>query len=74
MLGEWFAKTSRRSDIFLATKFMRSDPNTPPGTSGYIREQLEQSLKDLQTGYIDLYYQHRVDGALPIEGLLRIRT
>ncbi|EPT05507.1 hypothetical protein FOMPIDRAFT_1027125 [Fomitopsis schrenkii] len=53
VLGKWFAKTWRRSDILLATK-----------TSGYIHEQAAQSLKNPQTDYIDLYYQHRVESAL----------
>ena len=32
-----------------------------------IRNALEGSLKRLQTDYIDLYYQHRVDPQTPIE-------
>lgn len=39
-------------------------PNTPTRTSGYIHEQAAQSLKNPQTDYIDLYYQHRVESAL----------
>ncbi|KZT67996.1 Aldo/keto reductase [Daedalea quercina L-15889] len=70
IIGDWFTKTGRRSEIFLATKFSRRDPAIPLGTSGYIRDQLEKSLSDLKTDYIDLYYQHRVDGALPIEAVL----
>lgn len=40
----------------------------PPGNSGYIDEQVEKSLQKLKTDYIDLYYQHRVDPTVPIEG------
>ena len=32
-----------------------------------IRHAVEASLKRLQTDYIDLYYQHRVDPNVPIE-------
>lgn len=32
-----------------------------------LRKQLEDSLKRLKTGYIDLYYIHRVDPNVPIE-------
>lgn len=32
-----------------------------------IRAALEASLKRLQTDYIDIYYQHRVDNKIPIE-------
>ena len=70
LIGDWFAKTGRRSEIFLATKFMRlpTDTSYPPGNPGYIHEQVERSLRNLKTDYIDLYYQHRVDPTVPIEG------
>ncbi|KAJ8519182.1 hypothetical protein ONZ45_g3834 [Pleurotus djamor] len=73
VLGRWFAQTGRRSEIILATKFGASDlsnparaafPNSKPS---YIKWQVENSLKALQTDYIDLYYQHRVDPEVPIE-------
>ncbi|KAG6902935.1 hypothetical protein C0995_009327 [Termitomyces sp. Mi166 len=75
VLGKWFAQTGRRSEIFLATKFGAVDldsgdwskPNSKPA---YIRRRLENSLVDLQTNYIDLYYQHRVDPEVPIEVVL----
>jgi aryl-alcohol dehydrogenase-like predicted oxidoreductase len=42
-----------------------------PGKKGlskaYIRSAVEASLQRLQTDYIDLYYQHRVDARVPIE-------
>lgn len=72
-LGKWFAKTGRRSEIFLATKSGSKD--FTPGVTvhkfnskpSHMRRQIENSLKDLQTDYIDLYYQHRVDHDVPIE-------
>jgi len=76
ILGKWFAQTGRRSEIFLATKFGAMDlseggdrhrPNSKPA---YIRDQIQKSLADLQTDYIDLYYQHRVDPEVPIEVVL----
>lgn len=74
-LGKWFAKTGRRSEIFLATKFGALDFNDPERSAkhlpnsmpSYIATRLEASLKALQTDYIDLYYQHRVDPRVPIE-------
>jgi len=33
----------------------------------HIKQVVEGSLKRLRTGYIDLYYQHRVDPEVPIE-------
>ena len=62
----------RRDKVFLATKFgnvrgpngeflgVRGDPH-------YVRSACEASLKRLGIEVIDLYYQHRVDPAVPIE-------
>ena len=63
----------RRNQVFLATKFAivrdRSNPHVR-GVSGkpeYVRACCEASLKRLGVETIDLYYQHRVDPATPIE-------
>ncbi|SHM06840.1 Predicted oxidoreductase [Flavobacterium saccharophilum] len=56
-----------RKDVIIATKFgMISDTgiNSKPE---HIRQVVEASLKRLQTDYIDLLYQHRVDPNVPIE-------
>ncbi|KAJ7153543.1 NADP-dependent oxidoreductase domain-containing protein [Mycena crocata] len=76
IIGEWFVNTGRRSEIFLATKFgagdLREGPNKGKICSepSYIKQAVKRSLKMLQTTYIDLYYQHRVDPAVPIEIVL----
>ncbi|PVF97659.1 Aldo/keto reductase [Serendipita vermifera] len=60
-----------RSKVFLCTKFGPYwKENFHLGVNGkpeYVRQQCEQSLKNLQTDYIDLYYQLRVDRSIPIE-------
>ena len=63
----------RREKVFLATKFAivrdRANPSAR-GVSGkpeYVRAACEASLKRLGVEVIDLYYQHRVDPATPIE-------
>jgi aryl-alcohol dehydrogenase-like predicted oxidoreductase len=67
------ALRGRRDRIVLATKFgiLRDSKNpTVRGISGkpeYVRESCEGSLRRLGTDHIDLYYQHRVDPATPIE-------
>jgi aryl-alcohol dehydrogenase-like predicted oxidoreductase len=67
------ALKGRRDAVTLATKFgfnlgpngerlggMNSQPD-------HIREVVDASLRRLQTDYIDVLYQHRVDPAVPIE-------
>lgn len=62
-----------RDQVVLATKFgIVRDPNNPSvrGLSGkpaYVRQACEASLRRLDVECIDLYYQHRVDPATPIE-------
>jgi len=63
----------KREKIVLATKFgIVRDPANPSvrgvnGKPDYIRRSCEGSLKRLGVETIDLYYQHRVDPATPIE-------
>lgn len=67
------AIAGRRQDVFLATKFgiERSTDNTASrrinGRPEYVRSACEASLQRLRVDHIDLYYQHRVDIAVPIE-------
>lgn len=70
LLGQWFTKTGRRKEITLATKFGISISEKGIGIDGsaaYVKKACNDSLKRLQTDYIDLYYQHRVDQNTPIE-------
>ncbi len=60
-----------RNDVVIATKFgfdiqdgKMAGVNSKPA---HIREVVESSLKRLNTGVIDLLYQHRVDPNVPIE-------
>jgi aryl-alcohol dehydrogenase-like predicted oxidoreductase len=63
----------KRDQIVLATKFgIVRDPANPSvrgvnGNPDYIRHSCEASLRRLGVDVIDLYYQHRVDPATPIE-------
>ncbi|KAI1461895.1 Aldo/keto reductase [Annulohypoxylon moriforme] len=71
IIGKWFAKSGKRSDIFLATKFgavvLDGGKFSFRGDAAYVSEACEKSLKRMGTEYIDLYYPHRVDGTTPIE-------
>ena len=63
----------RRDGVFLATKFAnvrkKEDPSywALSGKPEYVAAACDASLKRLDVDYIDLYYQHRVDPATPIE-------
>ncbi|MER8570166.1 aldo/keto reductase [Mesorhizobium sp. M0924] len=67
------ALKGRRDEVTLATKFgFRIENGRQVGSErdsrpDHIREALEGSLKRLGTDHIDLYYQHRVDPAVPME-------
>ncbi|HEX6340605.1 aldo/keto reductase [Umezawaea sp.] len=62
-----------RDEVVLATKFGfdLSDPATVGAALNsrpeHIREVAEESLRLLRTDHIDVFYQHRVDPAVPIE-------
>jgi aryl-alcohol dehydrogenase-like predicted oxidoreductase len=62
----------RRDEVQVATKFgfALADDGTRGGVDGspaYLRRACEASLRRLGIETIDLYYQHRVDPAVPIE-------
>jgi aryl-alcohol dehydrogenase-like predicted oxidoreductase len=64
------AIADRRDKVVLATKFglLRDDGNRSiSGHPAYVKACCDASLARLGVGYIDLYYQHRVDPDVPIE-------
>lgn len=56
-----------RENIVIATKFALNQHYEVSGRPEYVRAAVEGSLRRLDTDYIDLYYQHRVDPTVPIE-------
>jgi len=70
------AIAGRRNEVILATKFGNvRDPADPShfslsGRPEYVRTACDASLQRLGVDHIDLYYQHRVDPATPIEETL----
>ena len=68
LLGK--AVKSFRDKVVIATKFGFKDGDATKGQDSRperIRQVAENSLRYLQTDYIDLFYQHRVDTNVPIE-------
>jgi aryl-alcohol dehydrogenase-like predicted oxidoreductase len=59
-----------RDKVVIATKFgikIKDGKQSQDSRPEQIRKSIEGSLKRLNTEFIDLYYQHRVDTAVPIE-------
>ena len=72
LLGQTLAEAGRRDEAVIATKFgtIRHTEGDAPGLDGSpanVRLAVEGSLRRLRTDRIDLYYQHRMDPAVPIE-------
>jgi len=76
IIGDHLGKTKGKRDrVVIATKFFGSmltgDPNSGGAGRKAIAAACEQSLRRLQTDYIDLYWMHCWDTNTPIEETLR---
>src|SRR5689334_1703576 len=65
------ALKGRRDGVVIASKFGQTrqpgGANGVDGSPAYIAQACDASLKRLGVDVIDLYYQHRVDPAVPVE-------
>jgi aryl-alcohol dehydrogenase-like predicted oxidoreductase len=69
IIGKWMKARNNRSHIVLATKV--SKLSTRPGLSpANISAALDDSLRRLQTDYVDIYYSHEDDSKVPMEDTL----
>jgi aryl-alcohol dehydrogenase-like predicted oxidoreductase len=67
IIGRWLHKRGRRDDVVIMTKVGMEMPGRGKGLSpDWIRRSVEESLKRLQTDYIDLYQAHQDDPATPL--------
>lgn len=75
MIGNWLkASDVRREDVIIATKVrgaMSQDPNDQGLSRHHIMNAVENSLRRLQTDYVDLYQTHWYDENTPVEVTLR---
>lgn len=72
-IGRWLKRTGNRGRILLATKgvcYEVNRPDRPRVTPKHLQQDLEESLRNLQTDYLDLYWLHQDDPTQPVEPLL----
>src|SRR3954452_21451917 len=67
------ALKGRRAQVVLATKFvapMGEDSNQQGASPRWIKQEVENSLRRLDTDYIDLYQAHRPDPTVDLDDTL----
>ncbi|MDI3388752.1 aldo/keto reductase [Streptomyces sp. B-S-A8] len=69
IIGNWLAARGNREDVVVATKVgaLDSAKGLAPNT---VKRGVEDSLRRLRTDYIDLYYTHFDDPAVPVEDIV----
>lgn len=71
IIGHWLKRSRKREQVVIATKCgMEMGPNKKGLSKRYILNAVEDSLKRLQTDYIDLYQSHLDDSETPLEETL----
>lgn len=71
ILGKWMADRENRDKLVIATKVGSQTQEHPNDISrSHILKSVDESLKRLQTDYIDLYYTHFDDEKTPVEETL----
>jgi len=69
IIGKWLAKSGKREKVVIATKVAK-DPRRPGLSAANIEAAVEDSLRRLQTDYIDVYFSHEDDQKVPFEETL----
>lgn len=71
IIGKWLKRSGNRSRVVIATKVGKEmGPNSTGLSKSYILQAVEDSLRRLQTDFIDLYQSHADDPDTPLEETL----
>jgi aryl-alcohol dehydrogenase-like predicted oxidoreductase len=75
IIGKWLKKSGKRDKVIIATKVGKPmGPDKKGLSKKYIIRAIEDSLKRLQTDYIDLYQSHEDDKNTPLSETLEAFT
>jgi aryl-alcohol dehydrogenase-like predicted oxidoreductase len=75
IIGKWLKQSGKRDSVIIATKVGKPMGEDKKGLSkAYITKAVEESLKRLQTDFIDLYQSHDDDKNTPFEETLSVYT
>ena len=71
IIGNWLKHGAKRESVVIATKVgMELAPDRKGLSAAHITRSAEESLRRLQTDYIDLYFSHCDDASVPMEETL----
>ena len=71
IIGNWMKERGNRDQVIIASKCgLEMGPGKKGLSKAYIMSAIEDSLRRLQTNYIDLYQSHRDDPDTPIDETL----
>jgi aryl-alcohol dehydrogenase-like predicted oxidoreductase len=71
IIGKWLKRSGKRGGVIVATKVgSEMGPGKKGLSKAYILSEVEDSLRRLQTDYIDLYQSHIDDPETPLEETL----
>jgi aryl-alcohol dehydrogenase-like predicted oxidoreductase len=71
IIGNWLKHSGKRHQVVIATKVgMEMAPDKKGLSKAYILSEAEESLRRLQTDYIDLYQAHTDDAGTPLDETL----
>ena len=71
IVGKWLKQSGKREQVVIATKVgMEMGPRRKGLGKAYVLQAVEDSLRRLQTDYIDLYQSHLDDADTPLDETL----